>query len=183
MTIEYYTVDSRDLVPCFSIKPLKHRPAISHNPVTMRFLVLPCVRLVPGLLSAHTSWQAYSSLLLGPGCSRAHRWGAPWWPTRPHLGRGGQREGGGEKRTGRCGKEGKSVTHSGAVSHKTKQNTQRQKKGMLESFLWTLYSCRQYCYCVYVLLFVSTSRNMKLCRNGGKFTTFAVHFTPVFILD
>lgn len=53
---------------------------------------LPCVQLAPGSLSIHTSWLVYSSPLWEPGCSQAHRWGAPWWPAHPHLEGGRQRE-------------------------------------------------------------------------------------------
>lgn len=46
---------------------------------------LPCERLAPDPLWVHTSWRAYSSLLLGPECSPAHQWGVPWWRAHPHL--------------------------------------------------------------------------------------------------
>lgn len=59
----------------------------AHNESSFRFRAdtLPCVQLAPVRPSAHTSWPACSSPRSGPGCSRARRWGAPWWPAHPHL--------------------------------------------------------------------------------------------------
>ena len=109
---------------------------------------LPCAQLAPDCLSVHTSWLTYSSLLWGPGCSRVRRWGAPWWPARPHLEVRRGWEKGWETST-QTEREGTHSDPAVTVSHDTKHT---KKRGMLESFLWTpkrgtLWSLWQCCFC------------------------------------
>lgn len=122
---------------------------------------LPCVQLAPDPLSVHTSWQAYSSPPSGPRCSPAHRWGAPWWPARPHLdvGRGWEkgweasRRAEGEK--AHCGTT-LALLSLRWLSHTT-QNTQRKRYAgelSMNPPKRLLYGvCQQCCFCS---LFLST---------------------------
>lgn len=157
--------------------------AVSRSPFpsdqSAPFKIIPCVQLAPVPLSIHTSWRAYSSPLLGPRCSPARRWGAPWWPAHPHLqvGIGYEKEWQTSLWTKKAEKH-KYVHQWPSTGYLTQHNAHREKQACWRVFyeapvkkasLWS--HSPVFCFCSPFLWTVATSRMLKavLIREQGYF--------------